>query len=162
MANHPLPRSLLILAGFAFATTPARGAITHIIMTTWSSNDCGGYGVRVKVVNPGGETCTTSEKDLSKGETLAWRPQGCDCASMEVTTDSTVYIQTDHGDDFCPEKVFIKSPDSMYETPKIMDWYDNASNDKKHKITPGACITDWTGLENYLSEIACTKRVDIP
>ena len=139
MANHPLRHSLVILAGFAFATTPARGAITQINMTTWSSNDCGGYGVRVKVVNAGGETCLTSEKDFSKGEELVWNPEGGDCANMEVTTNSTVYIQTDHGNDFCPEFVYIKTPDGMYETHKLSRWYDYQSNDKEHKIAPGAC-----------------------
>ena len=139
MVNHPLRHSLVILAGFAFAMTPARGAITQIIMIMWSSNNCGGYGVRVKVVNPGGETCLTSDKDVSKGKELVWRPQGDDCDTMEVTTDSTIYIQTDHGNDFCPEVVFIKTPDNMYATPKISDWYDKQSNDKKHKVTPGAC-----------------------
>ena len=154
MANHPLPRGLLILAGFAFAMTPARGSITQIIMTTWSSNDCGGYGARVRVVNPGGETCLTSEKDFSKGEELVWEPQDGldrdDCASMEITTDSAVYIETDHRNDFCPEFVFIKTPDGMYVTPKISDWYDYQSNNKKHKITPGACRSSNDCAEDHV------------
>ena len=116
-----------------------------IEMTTWSSNDCGGYKISIKIANQDGSECrTTTKADLSAGERLTWSEGGntlhSNCNNFMVTENSTVYIQTPSSDDFCPEWVYITYLDGRntryYRTAtKIDHWYDQATNYKRHKIS---------------------------
>ena len=105
-------------------------------MTTWDSDYCGGYP-SLKLENPDGTHCETIEKDLDPGDTLVWSVgQGLGtCMNMVVTLDSTLYIQTSSGNDFCPKKVsIIPAEGPAYVTNEISDWYDKGNNNKRHTL----------------------------
>ena len=112
------------------------GSIQKITMTTWGSINCGGYP-SIKLENPDGTHCKTTEKDLNPGNTGVWSVgEGLDdCLNMVVTLDSTLYIQTSSGNDFCPKNVLITPVEGpAYVTNEITDWYDKDNNNKEHKL----------------------------
>ena len=109
------------------------------MMTSWSSINCGGEGIRLKVVNPDGTSCLTSPKNMRKGETLLWAAKqdlDGDCLSMVISEDSSLYIQSSTGDDFCPEYVWITTEEGhVYKTSKISAWHDrDKTNSVKHEL----------------------------
>ena len=109
-------------------------------MTSWSSINCGGEGIRLKVVNPDGTSCLTSPKDMKRGETLLWSAQQGlegDCLSMVISEDSSLYIQSSTGDDFCPEYVWITTEEEgqVYKTSNISAWHGrDKTNTEKHEL----------------------------
>ena len=106
-------------------------------MSSWANNYCGGYGISIKVVNPDGTQCTTDQKkDFDRGETLIWTGVGLgNCSNTVVTNDSTLYIQSDSYDDFCPLKVTIRTSEGLtFITNKIDNWYDYYTNNKAHAL----------------------------
>ena len=106
-------------------------------MTTWGSINCGGYP-SVKLANPDGTHCKTVEKDFNPGDTVVWSGQGlANCRTMELTLNSTLYIQTSSGNDFCPKNVVItpKEGPAYAVINEISDWYDkDKTNNKSHKL----------------------------
>ena len=101
----------------------------------------------MKLVNPDGTHCKTTEKDLDAGDTLVWSVgQGLgNCSNMVVTPNSTLYIQTSSGNDFCPKNVLITPVEEgpAYVTNEISDWYDkDKTNNKKHKLREGKTSTN--------------------
>ena len=112
-----------------------------IEMTSWDNINCGGYP-SVKVENPDGTHCETTEKAMHAGDTLVWSEgQGLkpSCSDMVVTLDSTLYIQTSSGNDFCPKSVSITPLEGPeYMTSEISDWYDkDKTNNKEHTLREG-------------------------
>ena len=124
--------------GFASAT-----GILKITMSSHSNRFCGGYGIRIRILNSEGEECVTSRiKDLNRGRQLVWNnPSGGNCKDMEISWFKTkVYIESNSGNDFCPKvvKIFTKGTttyaSTTYATNEINSWYDSSSNSLQHSI----------------------------
>ena len=129
---------MLLKRLFHYFLNPHAG-IERIFMTSWSSINCGGEGISVKVANPDGTQCLTTAKDMSRGEALHWSMQQgleSDCWSMVVNEEGTLYIQSSMADDFCPKLVWITTEEGhVYMTSNISAWYDKyKTNSKKHVL----------------------------
>ena len=107
-------------------------------MLSWDDYDCGGWS-SIKLENPDGTHCETSEKSVSAGDTLLWSLTEGDlksCLNMVVTENTTLYIQTSSRNDFCPKYVLVKPVQGpAYKTNEISNWYDQRlTNNKKHTL----------------------------
>ena len=118
------------------------GTIETITMTSWDNYFCGGYGISVKVVNPDGTQCMTDKVEgMSAGDTLNWSwfsgGLKSSCSGTVVTSDSTLYIQSDSGDDFCPKWAWVTTDKGAKYgiTKRINTWYDYQTNNKAHRLS---------------------------
>ena len=114
------------------------GHIQFIAMTSWDDYDCGGWS-SIKLENPDGTHCETSEKSISAGDTLIWSlPEGGlqSCSNIVATQNTTLYIQTSSRNDFCPKNVLVKTRKGpTYKTNEISNWYDkDKTNNRKHTL----------------------------
>ena len=104
---------------------------------SWDDHRCGGWP-RIELENPDGTHCETSERSLSAGYSLVWSlGEGLKrCSNMAVTKNTTAYIKTSSGDDFCPMNLFIfPTVGPIYTTGNIMTWYDYyKTNGRKHRL----------------------------
>ena len=66
----------------------ALGRAFKIVLTSWDNLNCGGY-VYVKLENPDGSHCETSERSLTAGDTLVW-PNQTHIASSSRYYESSV------------------------------------------------------------------------
>ena len=110
--------------------------ISNITMSFHSNHYCGGYGIRIRILNPKGKECVTSRKESSPGDLLIWNnPTGGNCEDMEISWLKTrVYIESNDGNDFCPKVVTIYTDDSTFATNEIVSWYDSSTNSLQHNI----------------------------
>ena len=105
---------------------------------SWDDYNCGGYP-SIKLENPDGTHCETSEMSLDAGDTMVWSMTEGDlknCSNMVVNKNTNLYITTSSGGDFCPKNVLVTPVEGPeYTTNEINDWYDrHKTNNKKHTL----------------------------
>ena len=114
--------------------------IKEMKLSTHSDLDCGGYRLRIEIIQ-GFNSCYTYEMDeFSSGDTLKWSSSNKmlgDCRDFEINADEilTFKIQAFSYNDFCPELLQVElEQGEVFESDHMEHWHDQSDNDLVHML----------------------------
>jgi len=137
--NSNMKTSILFL-GFLFFGVEGVQKIDVAIYSSYPN--CGGYNVKIKLVNTDGQDCVVQpigEFNQLVGK-LTWEGSNLNtCRSMEINQSTKILVQTDthdgEYDKFCPTDVSILSNrGSVYERTLPWKWFNGDTNSQRFSI----------------------------
>ena len=116
--------------------------IKELKLSTHSDSDCGGYKLRIEIIQ-GFHSCYTYEMDeFSSGDTLKWSGSNKmlgDCRDFEINTDEMLRfkMKTFSYNDFCPEVLHVKLENGVvFESVHMEHWHDQSDNEQHMLSNP--------------------------
>ena len=114
-------------------------------LSTHSDLDCGGYRLRIEIIQ-GFNSCYTYEIDeFSPGKTLEWSKSNKmlgGCRDFEIDTEEmmTFKMKAYSYNDFCPKLLHIELENGEAFQSEHMDhWHDQSDNDLAHMLKKCLC-----------------------